>query len=93
MVPTEQLLPMLRSLVEEAINDPALKADLGIPPVMRFDVTVLDPGHFAPRSLPLKITAVGEGFSPAALYAAEDRLRARMTADIPRLPTWTIHDH
>ena len=90
MVSSQQLLAVMCPLLEEALNDPDLKAELGIPPAIHFRVTPLEGSS---GSLPVKVTAVGEGFSANALYDAEDKLRAHMTSQIPGLPTWPIDDH
>ena len=90
MVSSQQLLTVMCPLLEEAINDSDLKTELGIPAAIHFQVTPLEG---SPGSLPVKVTAVGEGFSANALYEAEDKLRAHMTSQIPDLPTWPIYDH
>ncbi len=90
MVSSHQLLTVMCPFLEEAINAPDLKAELGIPAAIHFRVTPLE-GSFG--SLPIKVTAVGEGFSADALYEAEDTLRAHLTSQIPGLSTWPIHDH
>jgi hypothetical protein len=90
MVSAQQLLAVMCPLLEEALNDSDLKTDLGIPPTIHFQVTPLEGGA---GSLPVKITAAGEGFSADALYDAENKLRNHLTTQMPSLPTWPIYDH
>lgn len=57
MESTQRLvLDALCSLIEAAVNDPDLKAALGIPPAIRFRVTAADA---PPGSLPARVTAEG----------------------------------
>ena len=90
MLPAQDLLAMMCSLLETTINDPDLKTSLGIPATIRFRVTPLEA---APGSLPATVTAQGEGFSADALYDAENKLRHYMTIEAPGLLTWPIWDH
>lgn len=64
MASSRQLLAMC-SVFEEFLNDPELKAVLDLPSTIQFQVTPLEG---TAGSLPLKITAVGTGFSTQALY-------------------------
>ena len=89
MASSRQLLAVC-SILEEFLNDPDLKATLDIPSTIQFRVTPLEG---AAGSLPIKVTAVGTGFSAQALYAAEETLRQHLITQLPSLRTWPIADH
>lgn len=89
MASSHQLLAVC-SILEESLNDPDLMAALDIPPAIQFRVTPLEG---AAGSLPVKVTAVGTGFSAQALSAAEETLRQHLITQLPGLRTWPIADH
>lgn len=84
----------LAPTIERTVNAPGLKQELGIPEGISFKVTVTDEFEdSSPDSIPIKTTAVGEGFTAEQLYDAEWKLQAKIEKDMPMAQSRRIMDH
>lgn len=87
------LLNTLLPGVERTVNDPGLKCELGIPDGISFKVSIVEDAKSNLDKMPVKVTAVGDGFTAEQLYDAEWKMEAKFKNDLPGTKSERIMDH